>query len=48
MYKYTALEPAGGHTMSFAGAVAGMLDTLLLLLIVPEWLLRESYVLPLV
>ncbi|MBE3111075.1 MAG: cytochrome P450, partial [Acidobacteria bacterium] len=47
LYKYTALEPAGGHTMSFAGAVAGMLDTLLLLLIVPEWLLRECPLLPL-
>ena len=41
LYKYTALEPAAGHTMSFVDAVAGMLDALLLLLIVPEWLLCE-------
>lgn len=42
LYKYTTLEPTDGHTMSFVEAVAGMLDTLLLLLIVPEWLLRKS------
>lgn len=45
LYKYTALEPAGAYTMSFVDAVAGMLDTLLLLLIVPEWLLRECLLL---
>lgn len=43
LHKYTTLEPAAGHTMSFVDAVAGMLDTLLLLLIVPEWLLRRFH-----
>lgn len=47
LYKYTALEPTDGHTMSFVDAVAGMLETLLLLLIVPEWLLRGSLCFPL-
>lgn len=42
LYKYTSLEPSDGHTMSFVDAVAGMLDTLLLQLIVPKWLLRKS------
>lgn len=40
LFKYSALEPADGHTMSFVDAVAGMLEMILLLLIVPEWILR--------
>lgn len=41
LHKYTALEPASGHTMSFVDAVAGVLDTLMLLLLIPSWLLRR-------
>ena len=41
LYKYTALEPPEGHTMSFIDAVAGMLEGLVLLLVLPRWLLRE-------
>lgn len=34
--KYAALEPASGHTVSFATALAETMDSLLMLLITPK------------
>lgn len=41
LHKYASPEPAADHTMSFVDAVAGVLDNLLPLLLVPSWLLRR-------
>ncbi|PKS05762.1 hypothetical protein jhhlp_007591 [Lomentospora prolificans] len=38
--KYTSLVPVGGHTMSFIDTIATVLERILWLLVLPEWLLR--------
>jgi cytochrome P450 len=40
--KYSALEPAEGHTLSFIDTIVQLLDNVLLLLIVPSWLLSRT------
>lgn len=40
--KYTSMDAADGHSLSFVGTLSALLDHLLWLLLMPVWLLRKT------